>query len=219
VYGGVQTLPEFRIVVVVASQGGLTACRSIFAALRTPLPAPLVLLQHRTPGSRLADVLSYHCHRRVAELTAGQLLEPGQLYLAPAHAVTRVQEPGTVSVEPLEPGGRHLRPGDDLLASAARTFGAGVIAVVLSGRLDDGAAGVRQVKRHGGRVLVQDPATAEQAGMPAAALATGQADLSLPPEVIAPALLTFLTVPGAAELFRTRAPAWAAGVGPQPLLT
>jgi two-component system chemotaxis response regulator CheB len=71
-----------------------------------------------------------------------------------------------------------------------------VIAVVLSGRLDDGAAGVVEVKRAGGRVLVQNQATAECFGMPGAAIATGCVDFVLPVGRIAPALVALVMAPG-----------------------
>ena len=55
-----------------------------------------------------------------------------------------------------------------------------LVAIILTGMQTDGAQGVRDVKRRGGRVLVQDPATARASGMPSAALATGCVDFVLP---------------------------------------
>jgi two-component system chemotaxis response regulator CheB len=84
-----------------------------------------------------------------------------------------------------------------------------MIAVVLTGMLDDGARGVRAVKRHGGRVLVEDPQTARASSMPAHAIATGCVDFTLPNHRIAAALLTLAVAPGGAELFAVPTPAWA----------
>ncbi|HEY4588893.1 MAG TPA: chemotaxis protein CheB, partial [Thermoanaerobaculia bacterium] len=82
------------------------------------------------------------------------------------------------------------RPSADVLfASLAESWGAGAIAVVLSGRGLDGADGVRAIKRRGGTVIVQDEASAEFTGMPNAAILTGVADQILPLDRIAAALV------------------------------
>ena len=86
-----------------------------------------------------------------------------------------------------------------LLTSAAATAGPGaVIGVVLTGMLHDGAAGARAVKRRGGSVLAQDPATARAPSMPSSAIATGCVDYVLPPEGIAAALTALTRAPGGA---------------------
>ena len=96
------------------------------------------------------------------------------------------------------------RFADALLSSAAGAFGTRMIAVVLSGRLDGGARGVREVKRHGGRVIVEDPDTAAAPAMPIAALATGCVDFVLAPNTIGDALVALCAATGAADLFRVR---------------
>jgi two-component system chemotaxis response regulator CheB len=101
------------------------------------------------------------------------------------------------------------RVADPLLTTVATAYGAGALCVVLTGRLDDAAAGVRAVKRHGGRTIVEDPVTAAAAGMPSAALATGCVDLVLPLGRIAHALIALAMAPGAADLFRVPAAPWA----------
>jgi two-component system chemotaxis response regulator CheB len=67
-----------------------------------------------------------------------------------------------------------------LFASAAEVFGANMIAVVLTGRGEDGAAGLSAVRQAGGTVIAEDPVSAEAAGMPAAAIATGCVDTVVP---------------------------------------
>jgi two-component system chemotaxis response regulator CheB len=84
----------------------------------------------------------------------------------------------------------YSRPSIDLLfQSAAESYGARVLAVVLTGTGIDGAAGVRAVKAAGGFVIAQDPATAEHRGMPEAARRTGCVDLLLPLAAIGPAIV------------------------------
>jgi two-component system, chemotaxis family, protein-glutamate methylesterase/glutaminase len=84
-----------------------------------------------------------------------------------------------------------------------------VLAVILTGRLSDGAAGVRAVRRAGGRVLVQDPDDAQAPGMPSAALATGCVEHALPLSLVAPALVAYTMAPGAADLLAVPVPPWA----------
>ncbi len=64
-------------------------------------------------------------------------------------------------------------------------------------------------RRAGGRVLVQDPASAEWADMPRAAIATGCVDFILPLDQIARALIALIMVRGAADYFQVAIPHWA----------
>jgi hypothetical protein len=81
------------------------------------------------------------------------------------------------------------------------------IAVILSGMLQDGTQGIRPVKRYGGRVLAQDPATARAAS----AIATGCVDFVLPPHRLAAALIALTMAPGGAVLLAMPSPTGPAG--------
>jgi two-component system chemotaxis response regulator CheB len=95
------------------------------------------------------------------------------------------------------------------MSSAARAHGSRTCAVVLTGRRQDGAGGVRAVKRVGGYVMVQDPTRARAAEMPRAAVATGCADLVLPLPVVGPALVAIAMSPGAIDMFPRSPRPWA----------
>lgn len=77
-----------------------------------------------------------------------------------------------------------------MFESAAASYTDRVIAVVLTGSGEDGASGVRAVKKMGGTVLAQDESSSEFFGMPGAAIATGDVDFVLPLDEIPTALVT-----------------------------
>jgi two-component system chemotaxis response regulator CheB len=75
------------------------------------------------------------------------------------------------------PPENHCRPAVDVLfRSAAKTFGSGVLAVVLTGMGSDGLNGARIIRQQGGCVLAQDQATSTVWGMPGAVAGAGLAD-------------------------------------------
>ncbi|MGY1604446.1 chemotaxis protein CheB [Geodermatophilus sp. SYSU D00815] len=203
--GPAERRPPFDVVVLAASTGGVAALRTVLGGLPAAFPVPLVVVQHRAQdaGDLLTGILARTTPLPVRSATPGPLL-PG----------VTVLPPGT-SAEPTSSGGLVLHPSptieaaDRLLTAAARAYGGRVLAVVLTGRLSDGAAGVRAVKRAGGRVLAQDPADAQAPGMPSAALATGCVEHVLPLRLIGPALVAYAMAPGAADLLAVPPAPWA----------
>jgi two-component system chemotaxis response regulator CheB len=80
----------------------------------------------------------------------------------------------------------HCRPAADVLfRSAAAVYGAGVLAVVLTGMGTDGMLGARFIREHGGSVLAQDQASSAVWGMPGAVANAGLAHKVLPLNAIA----------------------------------
>ena len=182
---------HFDIVVLAGSAGGLGALTTVLSSLPSDFPIPVAVVLHRSSQgpNLLADVLSRHTTLRVTQAKAGELLRPGTVYLAPSDLHLSVTPARTFA---LTGGGRQsyvLSSADPLFLSVARVYAERVVAVVLSGSGHDGAEGARAVGRVGGRVLVQDEATAQAFGMPAAAIATGEVDAVLPLGAIGPALL------------------------------
>lgn len=91
---------------------------------------------------------------------------------------------------------------DRLFASVTAAHGANGMGVILSGCLDDGAAGARAIAHAGGCVLVQNQTTAEFFDMPYSALATSANALVLAPRGIAAALTALVMAPGARRRFQ-----------------
>jgi two-component system chemotaxis response regulator CheB len=163
---------ERDIVVIGGSAGGLAALLKLLAGLPRDLPAALLVVLHHSSGRNgaLPKILA-----RAGPLTAsyavhGETLRRGHVAVAsPDHHLLLVE--GGITALDDGPREHWNRPAvDPLFFSAARWHGAGVLAVVLSGALDDGARGAAAVSEAGGAVLVQDPADAQMNSMPRAAL-------------------------------------------------
>jgi two-component system chemotaxis response regulator CheB len=199
------------VVALVASLGGLAAVSRILSTLPAEFPAHVLVVQHGRRGPD-PDVLA-RLFQRVTPLAArtgqhGSTLGGPNITVIPTGYVAEIDSGRRLTLTPADTQ-EPLRSGDTLLTSLATAVGPRAIAVVLTGMLHDGAEGVRAIKRHGGRVLVQDPASAQAEGMPASAIATGCVDLVLPLGRIATALTALTMAPGAADLFAVPIAPWA----------
>jgi two-component system chemotaxis response regulator CheB len=195
----------YDLVILVASAGGLTAARRIFAGLPADFPAPIAMVQHLSPlfPSQLYTLIGGWCRLDARFAVDRERLRPRTVHLAPPDRHLLVGSDRRLLLS-CSPKVNFTRPAGDLLfQSAAAVFGQRLLAVVLSGMGRDGARGAAAVRGAGGTVLVQDPETAEAPQMPATAIAAGAASLVLPPEAIAPALIALVMQPGVAAIFGT----------------
>jgi two-component system, chemotaxis family, protein-glutamate methylesterase/glutaminase len=169
-----------RMVVVGGSWGGIAAMRTILAELTLPPRTALAAVLHRQAvRSELVTVLARASRLPIVEAEDKQPLVAGRVHVAPPDYHLLV-EPGWLALSTDDPV-KFSRPSIDVLfESASGAFGDRVVAVVLTGASDDGTDGARAVRRHGGKVIVQDPTTAEQAIMPQAAIDAGGADRVVP---------------------------------------
>jgi two-component system, chemotaxis family, protein-glutamate methylesterase/glutaminase len=180
---------DFKIVVVGASLGGMSALKVLLKALPKDFPAPLAVVMHRGPdqGGGLVRAFQKITVLSVVEVADKQAILPGHLFVAPADYHLLVEEDHfALSTEaPVN----HARPSIDVLfESAADYYGDRAIGVILTGANQDGAHGLALIQKRGGMTLVQDPATAEAPVMPKAAISAARVDMILPLREIGPFL-------------------------------
>ena len=169
-----------------ASAGGLEAFTELLKHLPPEIGFAFVLVQHLDPrhASALPKILSAKTRMGVREAAEGDVLKPNVVFVLPADKAITVSQ-GRLWLSPrVESAGLH-HPIDVFLRSLATEQKSRAIAVILSGSGSDGALGIRAVKDEGGIIFAQDEKSAQHAGMPQSAIATGCADFVLPPAGIA----------------------------------
>ncbi len=167
------------IVAVGASAGGLEAFQKLLKGLPEQHNLVLVLIQHLDPDheSLMPELLSAKTKSPVQSVTDGIEVQKGHIYLMPPGFEMEIQGRQLRLIEFDSPRGLR-RPIDRFFNSLAVEHGENAAAVVLSGTGSDGASGARELKGHGGLVLVQDPREATYDGMPQSVLDQGSADVT-----------------------------------------
>jgi two-component system, chemotaxis family, protein-glutamate methylesterase/glutaminase len=161
------------VVVIGGSAGALSALQRLVGRLPNDLPAAVLVATHLSPNapSRLDAVLTKAATLPAAAAVDGSALVTGAICTAVPDRHLLIGADDTVRLT-RGPRENHVRPAvDALFRAAARWCGPRVIGVVLSGSLDDGAAGLAAIAEAGGACLVQRPDDAAFDGMPRAALA------------------------------------------------
>jgi two-component system chemotaxis response regulator CheB len=177
------------IVVIGASAGGVRALCKLVALLPEDFPAAILVVLHiGAHSSNLPTLLSIAGRLPARHAEQGDVVRAGEILVAPPdHHLLFSDGAATLTRNARE---HHTRPAvDPLFRSAAVGAGARVIGVVLTGRLDDGSAGLQAIKASGGLAVVQDPADCEEPSMPQHALESVEVDLCLPLAGIAAALV------------------------------
>lgn len=185
----------FPIVAIGSSLGGLSACRKVLWELPRTFPAAVLIAQHRQPDSDslLASLLSAERGLQCSEPDDKEQIVPGHVYVAPANYHMLVERGAQNIALSTEPPVRYARPSIDVLfESVASSAGVRAVAVVLTGASDDGAQGALAIKRAGGRVIVQTPASAESPVAPSAALSKIEPDALLDVDDIAAVLCRWI---------------------------
>ena len=179
-----------RALVIATSTGGPRALAEVIPGLPSPLGLGTLIVQHMPAGftASLAARLDRSGPLSVREAQGGESLAPGVALIAPGGRHLRLNPTGQTTLSDEEPLGG-LRPRADLLIEdAAAKWGDRLTLVVLTGMGNDGLRGAREVRRHGGRILVEAEQTCTVYGMPRAVAEAGLADEVLPLDQMAAAI-------------------------------
>jgi two-component system chemotaxis response regulator CheB len=187
---------QVEIVVIGVSTGGPSALEVVLPRLAEDFAVPVMIVQHMPKlfTGELADRLDHCCALRVREAYDGAVVRPGTIWLAPGDAHMEVAEAIDVASASGKGGVRravvhlhqqrslnHCKPSVDyLFNSAAKLYGAGTLALVMTGMGSDGLAGSHSVHEAGGVVLTQDAETSAVWGMPGRVFEAGLAREPLP---------------------------------------
>lgn len=178
---------SFPIVGIGASSGGIKALEDFFGSIPADFQAAYFICLHMPRDSyvMVGEILSRISGLDSVVVSDQELqVRPGVIHVVAPGKNIRLGEETVEAVDAIEDGAI-ARPIDALFGEIASHAGDMAVAVVLSGALSDGSAGVRAVKENMGLVVVQDPREAEHKSMPESALATGMADQVLPASMMA----------------------------------
>ena len=186
--------PRIDVIAIGTSTGGPGALSKLIPQFPADLPVPIVIVQHMPPlfTRLLAERLNGLAPLEVQEGKEGQKLQRGQVWIAPGDHHMTVARKGTDFLLSLNrnPQENSCRPAVDVLfRSVAQTYGANVLAVVLTGMGSDGTQGAGVIREAGGEVLVQDEESSMVWGMPGSVVAASLADRIFPLSGIAPEVL------------------------------
>lgn len=159
-------------IVIGASAGGVEALGQLLPALPRSLSVPIAVVLHLPPRreSLLVEVFAPKCACPVHEAVDKEPLIAGHIYFAPPDYHLLIDQ-GPQFALSLDPEVLFSRPSIDVLfESAADLYGSRVAAVILSGANEDGAEGVRAIRKAGGIIMVQEPSEATVTTMVDAAI-------------------------------------------------
>lgn len=177
--------PNFPVVGIGASAGGIEATKRLLEALPPDPGVAFVIVQHLQPTleSFLPEILGRATALPVEAVGSGVEVRPNHVYVLPPGKDVTITG-GRLRLKPSEKSRGVHHPVDRFFTSLALACTNRAIGVVLSGTASDGTEGVQAIKAEGGITFAQDE-SAQQEGMPRSAIMAGAVDAVLPPREIA----------------------------------
>ena len=182
------------VVALGVSTGGPNALTDVLPELPASFPVPIVIVQHMPAlfTKLLAERLDAACALNVREAQGGELVQPGNIWLAPGdrHLVVTRDRGKLVLALNEDPPENSCRPAVDVLfRSVAASCRGRAVGVILTGMGNDGFVGSQQLKAAGAPIVAQDKETSVVWGMPGCVVENGVADVVLPLDRVAEQLM------------------------------
>ncbi|MAK71966.1 MAG: chemotaxis response regulator protein-glutamate methylesterase [Idiomarinaceae bacterium] len=185
----------YQILAIGTSTGGPVALQKILTQLPADFPYPIVMVQHMPAAftKAFSQRLDGLCKVRVKEAEDGDVLRPGQAYLAPGGKqmiVDGTSSNARLRIKEDNSGRVTYKPSVDItFASLSKLFGGKVLGVILTGMGADGREGSRMLKQKGATIWAQDEASCVVYGMPQAVASAGISSRSISLNEMAKAII------------------------------
>jgi two-component system chemotaxis response regulator CheB len=179
------------VIGIAASTGGPAALQQILRELPEGLPVPVLVVQHMARGftEGLTAWLNALSPLTVKLAEHAEPLRAGHVYFAPDECQLTVNRAYKLDLTHREPCDGFLPSATVLFRSLSDVYGAAAVGLILTGMGQDGVAGLRDLRQTGATIIAQDEQTSVVFGMPAAAIAEGLPQVTLPLEEIAGRLM------------------------------
>jgi len=167
-----------KILIIGGSAGSFRVMMKIMQKLPRDYPHSLIVCLHRLRNARsgFTDTLAIKSSIRIREPFDKEKINSSTVYLAPANYHLLIEYGYNFSLSTIE-ARNFSRPSIDMtMETAAEVFGERAYGIILSGANEDGAAGMKKIKEHGGTLIVHDPDESEIKVMPESTIKLVQPD-------------------------------------------
>ncbi|NJM15665.1 MAG: chemotaxis protein CheB [Bacteroidales bacterium] len=175
--------PDFYVVGIGASAGGLDALRLLFESLPHDTGMAFIIVQHLSPTfkSLMDELLARYTQMPIVPAADGIQIKPNHIYLNPKEKNILCRDGKILHLDKDHSYPLNL-PIDIFFHSLGHDLEHKAIGVILSGTGTDGSRGIGTIKEAGGTVIVQEPSSAQFDGMPVTAINSQLSDYVLKPE-------------------------------------
>ncbi|MEC1179334.1 chemotaxis response regulator protein-glutamate methylesterase [Metasolibacillus meyeri] len=188
-----------KIILIGTSTGGPRALQEVITKIPENVHAPILIVQHMPAGftKSLANRLNQLSNIHVKEAEQGDILKEGVAYIAPGGYHLKLRKIGTsygIVLDQTEPPRSGHRPSVDVMfEDVSNCHDMDKIAVIMTGMGQDGASGLKALKKSGNvRAIAESADTCIVYGMPKAAVETQLVDEVVDVDEIAQTIMKYM---------------------------